>query len=81
MSQEQIDALTNENNVLINEKNDLKNQLNNYKDVIESLHANLEATKQMFNEALNASLQAKATNIVLQKKLDALRENIAVNSE
>lgn len=60
MSQEIIDQLTQE--------------LANYKTGVDGLNAQLDATKQMFNECSIASLNLRTSNILLQRKVQELSE-------
>jgi len=50
------------------EIDDLKKTLDGYKETIDLLNAQLEASKQMYNDNLNQIFQLKAANILLAKQ-------------
>lgn len=60
---------------------ELKTNIDNlnaqFKQTFENLMCELDASKQMYNESLNAHFQLRTANISLQKKMQAYTEEIA----
>ena len=65
MSQEIINQLT-------TDKATLEKDLAQHKQALESLSAQLDANKQMFNESLNSGLQLRTHFIMLQRQFQEL---------
>lgn len=51
---------------------DLNKQLESHKVAIDGLNAQLDAVKQMFNEASNSNLLLRANSIMFQKQIKEL---------
>lgn len=45
-------------------------------EIVENLNAQLEASKQMYNEALNNMFQLRTNNLLLQQKLHTLANEL-----
>lgn len=56
------------NNDLVIENNDLKNRVAQHLTVVKGVQAQLDATRQLFNESLNKSLTLTTQLILLQNK-------------
>lgn len=46
-------------------------------ELLDALSAQLDATKQMYNEAMNSTLQVRTQNIMLQKQCQDLTKQLA----
>lgn len=57
-------------------KTNLDNMSNQFKNQIETLMNELDASKQMYNESLNAHYQLRTANIALQKKIQGCTQEM-----
>jgi uncharacterized protein YlxW (UPF0749 family) len=62
--------------MLQKENADLKNQVQQGKAGVDGLLAQLDATKQMYNEGMNQQLQLRTSNIMLQKAAQELQAKV-----
>jgi len=63
---------------LMSKVTELQNQVKQYQNILEGVTAQLDAHKQMLNEALNTNLQLRTQNIMMQKRLNEVTEQYKV---
>jgi chromosome segregation ATPase len=51
-------------------------EIENFKEAIESLNAQLEASKQMYNESVNNCFQLRTSNVTFQKEIQKLKNEL-----